>query len=228
MARPAFRVGKYCADGVAVDGLISTRYEHAEEGLNASHEYLLPAVLKRLEAISLQGEQKRLFEMGFGNGSVAGEVARRGWSVTGVEVSASGLAKAHSRFGQLRLEEGSVYDDLAARYGRFPVVISLEVVEHLYAPRVFAQRMFDLLEPGGLAILSTPYHGYWKNLALAVTGKWDQHLTALWDHGHIKFWSAATISTLLVEAGFSAPTIDRVGRIPVLAKSMVVLARRPA
>lgn len=206
---------------------MASQYEHSEEGLNASHDYLLPGVLRCLNRLELRAEKRRLFEMGFGNGSVAFEISRHGWSVTGVEVSESGLLKARSRYPHLRLEEGSVYDDLAARYGRFPVVISLEVVEHLYTPRVFAQRMFDLLEPGGLAILSTPYHGYWKNLALAVTGKWDRHLTALWDHGHIKFWSPTTISMLLSEAGFLPPAIERVGRIPSLAKSMVVLARRP-
>ena len=35
------------------------------------------------------------------------------------------------------------------------------------------KRVYDLLEPGGLAIISTPYHGYLKNLALAASGKLD-------------------------------------------------------
>ncbi len=208
--------------------MLATEYQHLVTGLNASHDYLVPTVLRQLETTGLLGVDRRLFEMGFGNGSVAFELSQHGWAVTGVEVSESGLQHARLRYPTLQLEEGSVYDDLANKYGRFPVVISLEVVEHLYSPRIFVQRMFDLLEPGGLAILSTPYHGYWKNLALAVTGKWDQHLTALWDHGHIKFWSPATISTLLREAGFQPPTIERVGRIPIVAKSMVVLARRSA
>ncbi len=68
-------------------------------------------------------------------------------------------------------------------------MISLEVVEHLYFPRKFARTVYDLLEPGGTAIISTPYHGYWKNLVMALTGTMDAHFTALWDHGHIKFWS---------------------------------------
>ena len=125
------------------------------------------------------------------------------------------------------LELGSAYDDLAARYGRFPAVISLEVVEHLYFPRKFAATLFSLVEEGGIAIVSTPYHGYWKNLALAVSGRMDSHFTALWDHGHIKFWSIATLRTLLEEAGFVDIRFERVGRIPVLAKSMIAIARRP-
>lgn len=80
----------------------------------------------------------------------------------------------------LRFEQGSAYDDLAAKYGRFPVVMSLEVVEHVYAPRDYARTLFDLVDPRGTAIVSTPCDGYLKNLALAVTGKMDRYFTALW------------------------------------------------
>ena len=91
----------------------------------------------------------------------------------------------------------------------------------------YAATLFALLEPGGTAIVSTPYHGYWKNLALALSGKMDAHFTALWDYGHIKFWSVATLTRLLAEAGFVDIRFQRVGRIPALAKSMIAIARRP-
>lgn len=87
--------------------------------------------------------------------------------------------------------------------------------------------MFDLTAPGGRAIVSTPYHGYLKNLAIALSGKFDRHFTALWDHGHIKFWSRHTLTMLLAEAGFNVVDFDRVGRIPALAKSMILVAQRP-
>lgn len=115
-------------------------------------------------------------------------------------------------FPRARFECASVYDDLHAAFGSFDAVVSLEVVEHLYAPTLYARRMLDLLKPGGAAIVSTPYHGHWKNLALAVTGKMDAHFTALWDGGHIKFWSVATLRTLLSEAGFEDMTFRFAGR----------------
>jgi 2-polyprenyl-6-hydroxyphenyl methylase/3-demethylubiquinone-9 3-methyltransferase len=79
---------------------------------------------------------------------------------------------------------------------------------------------------GGVAVVSTPYHGYWKNLVLALAGQTDKHYTALWDHGHIKFWSMDTLGQLLREAGFKSIEFRRVGRIPTLAKSMIAIARR--
>ena len=204
-----------------------TGYRHTQAGLNHSHEYLLPAVQRLLDEQRQPPTTRRLFELGCGNGSVAHELTRRGWDVTGVDPSEEGIKQARAAYPGLKLQNGSAYDDLASQYGQFPVVMSLEVVEHVYAPRNYARTIFELLSGGGTAILSTPYHGYWKNLALALTGRMDQHFTALWDHGHIKFWSMDTLGELLREAGFVDVRFERVGRVPPLAKSMIAIARKP-
>ena len=202
------------------------RYSTAQAGHH--HAYLLPTVLKALDGLNLPSGERRLFELGCGNGRMANVLAQRGWDVTGVDPSVEGIGQARKAYPHLKLAEGSAYDDLAGRYGQFPVVLSLEVVEHVYAPRDYAKTLFDLLEHGGgTAILSTPYHGYWKNLALALSGKMDAHFTALWDHGHIKFWSMPTLGELLREAGFVDVRFERVGRIPPLAKAMIAIARKP-
>jgi 2-polyprenyl-3-methyl-5-hydroxy-6-metoxy-1,4-benzoquinol methylase len=202
------------------------RWEDAE--LTCAHDYLLPRVMAEMARLKVGPAGSRVFELGCGNGSVANLFAQEGWDVTGVDPSAGGIAQGNARYPGLRLEQGSAYDDLVARFGHFPLVTSLEVVEHVYSPRRYAATLFALLEPGGTAIVSTPYHGYWKNLALAVTGKMDAHFTALWDHGHIKFWSIDTLGRLLRDAGFSDISFERVGRVPVLAKSMIAVARKPA
>src|SRR6202008_4101385 len=113
-----------------------------------------------------------------------------------------------------RLEQGSVYEPLEARFGRFSAVLSLEVVEHLYYPRRLAEAAFALLEPGGTLVISTIYHGYLKNIALAVLGRFDRHVDPLWDHGHIKFWSRRTLAALLTEAGFEDIAIRRPDIVP--------------
>lgn len=202
-------------------------YRYGAADLGHQHAYLLPTVFRLLDGLRLEDRQRRLFELGCGNGSVANALARRGWEVTGVDPSVEGIAQARAAYPGLKLENGSAYDELAGRYGRFPVVLSLEVVEHVYAPRAYARTVFDLLSGGGVAVLSTPYHGYWKNLALAVSGRLDAHFTALWDHGHIKFWSTATLGELLREAGFVDVRFERVGRMPALAKSMIAVTRKP-
>lgn len=202
------------------------RYRDAES--NHSHAYLHPPVFERLRRVDFPRDAKRVFDLGCGNGSTAARLHRHGYTVAGVDPSEEGIRQAQAQYPDLDLRVGSAYDDLRATFGRFAAVISLEVVEHVYDPRAYAQTVFDLLHDGGTAILSTPYHGYWKNLVIALTGAYDRHHNPLWDHGHIKFWSRDTLGTLLEETGFVDVQFERVGRIPPLAKSMVATARKPA
>jgi 2-polyprenyl-6-hydroxyphenyl methylase/3-demethylubiquinone-9 3-methyltransferase len=205
-------------------------YKWDSAAQTSAHSYLLPLIFKEmasLQTVVTTKESPRAFDLGCGNGSIANALTLRGWEVSGVDPSSEGIAQAKNNYPHLNLREGSAYDELSCEFGQFPVVYSLEVVEHVYFPRHYIQTLFSLLEPGGTAIVSTPYHGYWKNLALALTGKMDNHFTALWDHGHIKFWSKKTLTALLLEAGFKNIRFELVGRIPALAKSMVVIAEKP-
>ena len=130
-------------------------YQSAEK--NHSHNYLLPSVIGILgEVQKASGCQKRLFEVGCGNGSVAASLATGGWSVTGVDPSEQGIQFAQEAYPDIDLNRGSAYDDLAGQYGQFPAVLSLEVVEHVYDPRRYAATVFSLLESGGYAVVSTP------------------------------------------------------------------------
>ena len=206
----------------------ATGYSYATAAPAHTHGYLLEPASRVLASLLWPANQpRRVFDLGCGNGATAAALAERGYDVTGADPSVEGVCVANATHPSLRIEVGSAYDDLAARFGRFPAVISFEVVEHVFYPRKYAACLFDLLEPGGTALISTPYHVYWKNLALAATGKFDWHFTALWDYGHIKFWSVRTLSALLAEAGLRVERVIRVGRIPALAKSMVLVARRP-
>ena len=204
-------------------------YAHADAGPATCHPYLLPVVLRELRlSFPSPGTKRDVFDLGCGSGFVANELHRAGFDVTGVDPSSSGMKLARARYPHLRLHPGSGSDDLSQTFGQFSAVISLEVIEHVYAPRAFARNLRRLMRPGGAAIVSTPYHGYWKNLAIAISGATDRHLDPLWDGGHIKFWSIDTLTRLFSEAGLAVKRVHRVGRIPVLAKSMIFVLERPA
>jgi len=210
---------------VASQPSTDTGYDYFDTAPAHTNAYLWP-IVEQVLADQIQ-PGGRVFDLGCGNGALASRLAEKGYSVAGVDPSTSGIAHANRQWPQLELRVGSAYDDLQIQFGTFPAVVSLEVVEHVYAPRDYARCVASLLQPRGLAIISTPYHGYWKNLALALTGKLDGHFTALWDHGHIKFWSVRTLTQLLEETGLKVERVYRVGRFPVLAKSMILVARKP-
>lgn len=194
-------------------------YRHGEQ--THAHSYIAPHIVEIVERL----RPNRLIDLGCGNGSLAAKfgVDRE---IVGVDASKSGIEIAARLHPSVRFEVGSVYDELHKDLGTFDLVVSTEVIEHLYDPRRFMKTARELLRNSGFIVLSTPYHGYLKNLALAASGKFDAHFTALWDGGHIKFWSIKTLSALLVESGFVVREVRRVGRVPPLAKSMIFVAQK--
>jgi 2-polyprenyl-3-methyl-5-hydroxy-6-metoxy-1,4-benzoquinol methylase len=122
----------------------------------------------------------------------------------------------------------SVYDDLLKISGKkFDVIIALEVIEHLFFPRVLLKNSRAALTAGGQLFLSTPYHGYCKNLAISILGGWDKHFTVDWDGGHIKFYSPSSLEKQLHQAGFSSVKFNFAGRMPLFWKSMICQASSP-
>lgn len=170
---------------------------------------------------------KRILDMGCGNGEMANLLIAQGFDVMGVDASPTGVEVANRKNpGRFFVHDVS-NDKLPAELEDklFDIVVSTEVIEHLYAPRAYMRLLQKTLEAKrGDVILSTPYHGYLKNVTLALANKMDQHYTALWDGGHIKFWSRETLTTLLAEFGFRVTEFRGAGRIPYLWKSMFVRA----
>jgi 2-polyprenyl-3-methyl-5-hydroxy-6-metoxy-1,4-benzoquinol methylase len=124
----------------------------------------------------------------------------------------------------MNVSTGQLPTELSGKH--FDIVIATEVIEHLYDPRgfiAFARKILSAKR--GEFIISTPHHGYIKNLALAIAGKLDSHFTVLWDGGHIKFFSRNTLEQMLREQGFEVAGFVGAGRLPYLWKSMLVKAR---
>lgn len=188
-------------------------------GLSDAHRYLWPTVSRWLEGLKIRS----VLDLGCGNGAVTALVAQAGFDTAGVDGSSSGIEVARSNHPGLDFRLANLEEPLPVEFhGRFEAVLALEVVEHLLRPRLLFERAREALIPGGSLILSTPYHGYWKNLAIALVNGWDAHWHPLRDFGHIKFFSIATLAQLFQEQDFDIAAFARVGRIPFLAKSMIL------
>ncbi|MFK5969531.1 MAG: class I SAM-dependent methyltransferase [Candidatus Marithrix sp.] len=171
---------------------------------------------------------QRVIDVSSGNGKLCSLMRNEGYYVVGVEYDKNGVELSRSKYPEIKFYNYGVQDDpsaILAHEEKFDVVVSTEVVEHLFSPHllpIFAKR---LLNNGGVLVITTPYHGYIKNLILSIFDKWDTHHTALWHGGHIKFWSRKSLTKLLEKNGFKVIDFSGVGRIPFLWKSMVVVAK---
>jgi 2-polyprenyl-3-methyl-5-hydroxy-6-metoxy-1,4-benzoquinol methylase len=203
----------------------TSEYKYNSSQLAHTYNYLTTPLLAMLPpptTSNRNADRIRILDLGCGNGSFSNVLDRFGYDVVGVEESESGVAIAQQQYPDCKFIEASIYDlPYSQLEPEFDVVISVEVIEHLFDPKQLIRSAKQCLKPGGTIILTTPYHGYWKNLALALSGKMDSHHTVLWDVGHIKFFSVPTLTKLLETEGCTDIQFKFAGRFPYLWKSML-------
>lgn len=208
------------------------RVEQAEFGwVNAeatcAHDYLVPSVLSSIQ--KLYGNRRiRILDLGCGNGFVASQLSKLGHDVVGIDSAVDGINIARTSYPTPHFQRASIYEDKwpGIHDDWFDCVVSLEVVEHLLYPKVLFERSYRLVKKDGYLLVSTPYHGYLKNLALSLTNNWDRHFDVAWDGGHVKFFSRKTLGKMAMDAGFKNIGVFGVGRFPWLWKSMVMMAQK--
>jgi len=168
-----------------------------------------------------------ILDAGCGQGEFSLRMAELGHSVAAIDLPGESLDRAI----KLREESAKPWKIVAGSVESpeflktsFDVIVSLEVIEHLYRPVTALTNLAKLLKPGGSMILSTPYHGWVKNVAISVAGKWDWHHSPLFEGGHIKFWSKQTLTAALEKADMEPVDWRGVGRVPLLWKSIMVKA----
>src|SRR5580704_4404428 len=85
------------------------------------NRYIWPVLLQILEDNPTAA--KRVFEIGSGNGATANMLSNCGYSVVGIDPAVEGIEVARRNFPKATFHLGSAYDDLAGRYGTFPIVV---------------------------------------------------------------------------------------------------------
>jgi len=190
--------------------------------IDPPHYYIFPAIEKLLPEKNM-----KILDAGCGNGYVAGRLASLGYQIIGVDISKDGIDLARRAYPAVKFEIGSVYEDFSKITGPVDLCVSSEVIEHLYYPKIFLKNAYSIIRPGGWIIITTPYHGYLKNLTLSLFNKWDQHFTVDREGGHIKFFSEKTLVQMLKTSGFDNIVFNNAGRIKGLWKSMVCRAQKP-
>jgi 2-polyprenyl-3-methyl-5-hydroxy-6-metoxy-1,4-benzoquinol methylase len=174
-------------------------------------------------------KNKYILDLGCGNGYLVNYLVKQGYNAYGTDASEKGIAIAKETNPDRFFVQDLSSEVLPSQLHHIPfdTIISTEVIEHLYNPGAFINFCKQQLNPGGELIISTPYHGYLKNLMLSIFNKWDSHLDPLWLGGHIKLWSKKTLTNALTNAGFTIINFRGCGRIPYFWKSMIIKARLP-
>lgn len=154
-----------------------------------------PRLKRVLEICERQGlHHARVLEVGAGFGSFCEEAVASGAfaQVTAVEPTPSLAAACRARGLEVidrPIEQVSLGENLV------DVVVSFEVIEHLFSPGDFLRGCARLLRPGGLAVLTCPN---WKGFDILVLGPGSPAV----DVEHLNYFHPESLAHLLETCGF--------------------------
>ena len=177
-------------------------------------------------------ENADLLEIGCGHGEVLLEACKRGFRVSGIEISAHAAAIANRGLGEAAVSVGTV-ETLPLARDRFGAVLGVDVIEHVRDPEGWLLRIREMLVPGGILLLITPSLDSWTHRLLR--SRWMEYKVE-----HLHYFSAMSVRLLLERCGFDeirvSPsrkvlTIDYISRhfsrfrVPILSPLIGLLRR---
>ncbi len=166
-------------------GYSDTGYSDQERALKATFK----KIVKNLDKRGLTGGA--LLEIGCGFGYLL-EEARRCFEYTvGTEFSAEGVRQSSNKADEVY--EGGV--ESLPPDSKFDCIIALQVIEHVYKPLEFVQKLALHANPGCSIVLGTPDIG--GMLKKVMGRRWPSFKIP----EHVLYFDATTLSTLMRQAG---------------------------
>ncbi len=163
------------------------------------HDRLLRVFDEHIADLERLERPGSLLDVGCALGFLLEAARRRGWSVTGSDISAFAAQYAQREFG-ITVHVGTI-DSVNLPEAAFDVVTAFEFIEHVPDPRSALERLRKCLREGGLLVLTTPNAGSWRARLRPA------RFPGFCDQTHLTFFTAGTLKRFLSEAGFETVEI---------------------
>ena len=145
---------------------------------------------RKVEAL-MGGKPGHVLDIGCGRGHLLRAFQRRGWEITGTEMSESAAAYAREQL-KLPVHVGN----LADLKGPFDAIVMWHVLEHFERPNDALREVYRLLRPGGIFFVAVPNLGSAE--ARLSRDKWF-HLDV---PRHLMHFASPVLKRYLAEVGF--------------------------
>lgn len=125
---------------------------------------------RRFLAVLEYNPHAKAIDLGCGDGDFSVKVKEKiGCSeMWGVDICDESLEKAEKR--GIIVREANLNSTLPLEAGSYDVIISNQVVEHLFYPVKFMKEVYRILRPNGYAVISTENLSSWDNIVALLFG----------------------------------------------------------
>jgi len=158
--------------------------------------------------IQWTGANRRVLDVGCGRGQVGRILSEQfGCAVTGIEIDP---ALAQECVGYQQVIIGSAEDEtvLASLSAPFDVILCGDVLEHLRWPEIPLRAFHRLLAPGGYLLISVPNVAQIRIRLMLLRGRWDYTPEGIMDETHLRWFTLATLRTLVARCGWQEEELD--------------------
>jgi 2-polyprenyl-3-methyl-5-hydroxy-6-metoxy-1,4-benzoquinol methylase len=136
------------------DGKIFDYYQDCGKGTEDESRRIHQTIIQ-----GIPNQAVEILDVGCGNAWLARKLCPKGKNVISLDVSIDNAQKALENYPYQNHKAvvADVYK-LPFANGSFDCIVASEVLEHQPAPEQFVEILFNLLRPGGVLILTTPYN----------------------------------------------------------------------
>lgn len=155
-------------------------------------------VLKRIRKLVKKNDVFSLLEIGTGSGFLLSflESEFPNAKLTGVEYDSRLVTMSQNKSKNATIIQGNA-ESFDFNGEKFDIIVSLQVIEHLYNPDLMIERVKKHLKPNGIFILTTP------NLE-CISAKYLKDKWHGYRHDHVSLKSYTTWKSLMEERGFTS------------------------
>jgi 2-polyprenyl-6-hydroxyphenyl methylase/3-demethylubiquinone-9 3-methyltransferase len=162
---------------------------------------------------------KKVIDIGCGGGILTESMARRGASVTGIDLSEKALqvADLHSLESgvQVRYELISAEDMAAREAGQYDIVTCMEMLEHVPDPAAIVLACARLVKPGGHVFFSTLNRNPKSYLFAIIGAEYLLRMLPKGTHDYDKFITPAELAQFARSAGLDVNGLKGLGYNPL-------------
>ncbi|MFM2009109.1 MAG: bifunctional 2-polyprenyl-6-hydroxyphenol methylase/3-demethylubiquinol 3-O-methyltransferase UbiG [Pseudomonadota bacterium] len=154
---------------------------------------------------------KKICDVGCGGGILAESIAKKGATVTGIDLSEKALkvADLHSLESGIKVRYELISaEELAAREAeQYDVVTCMEMLEHVPDPAAIVQACAKLVKPGGHIFFSTLNRNPKSYLFAIIGAEYILGLLPRGTHDYAKFITPAELSSFTRTAGLEVQAL---------------------